>query len=69
MTNFEKWKKDLKPEDLIIDRGEDTDRDECRFVAGFLCEICPAKKAGSCRKDFWTDCGEAFKNWANEEAT
>lgn len=25
MTNFEKWKQNLKPEDLIIDKGENVD--------------------------------------------
>ena len=32
MTNFEKWKQNLKPEDLIIDNGEDVDDDEVRFL-------------------------------------
>lgn len=32
MTNFEKWKKNLKIEDLIIDNGEDVDEDEIRFL-------------------------------------
>ena len=67
MTNFEKWKQNLKPEDLIIDKGENVDEDECRHVVGIAdnCSNCPAK--GKCSHDFWTDCGEAFKEWALEE--
>lgn len=44
MTNFEKWKQDLKPEDLIIDKGEDIDDDEFRFLGVIDCEKCPAKE-------------------------
>ena len=32
MTNFENWKQNLKPEDLIIDNGEDVDDAEFRFL-------------------------------------
>lgn len=69
MTNFEKWKKGLKPEDLVVDRGESVDKDEYRLVAGFgdKCENCPVKKAGSCGADYWKECGEVFLEWANEE--
>jgi hypothetical protein len=67
MTNFEKWKQNLKPEDLIIDKGENVDEDECRHVVGIAdnCSNCPAN--GKCGHDFWTDCGEAFMEWALEE--
>lgn len=67
MTNFEKWKRELKPEDLIIDHGEERDEDAPRHTVGIAddCRNCPAK--GECRHDFWTDCGEAFMEWALEE--
>jgi hypothetical protein len=74
MTNFEKWKQNLKPEDLILDRGENTDKDEWRYVicVGYVaseeipCKNCPAY--GKCRCDYWTDCSDAFMEWANEES-
>ena len=57
----------LKPEDLIIDNGENVDEDECRHVVGIAdnSSNCPAN--GKCSHDFWTDCGEAFMEWALEE--
>lgn len=68
MTNFEKWKQNLKPEDLIIDKGDNVDEDECRHVVGIAdnCSNCPAN--GKCGHDYWTECGEAFIEWAKSEA-
>ena len=66
MTNFEKWKQDLKPEDLIIDNGEDVDDDEFRFLGAIDCKKCPAKE--TCQVDYWNGCGDNFKEWANNEA-
>lgn len=69
MTNFEKWKNGLKPEELIVDNGENIDKDMCRHTVGIECTNCPVKKNGSCSRDYWTECGEAFLKWANEECT
>ena len=44
MTNFEKWKQNLKIEELIIDNGEDVDEDEFRFLGAIDCKKCPAKE-------------------------
>lgn len=44
MTNFENWKQNLKPEDLIIDNGEDVDDAEFRFLGAIDCKKCPAKE-------------------------
>lgn len=68
MTNFEKWKNSLRPDDLILDNGNDVDEEDSRFVAGIHCEVCPAGEFCVLRKDFWTDCGDIFKEWANQEA-
>ena len=65
MTNFEKWKQNLKPEDLIIDNGEDIDADEVRFICAIDCNKCPAKE--TCTVDCWIGCGDNFIEWANEE--
>ena len=65
MTNFETWKQDLKPEDLIIDNGEDIDDDDVRFLAAIDCEKCPAKEA--CTVDYRKGCGVKFMEWAKKD--
>ena len=64
MTNFEKWKQNLKLEDLIIDNGEDVDEDEFRFLVALDCKKCPAKETCNC----WNGCGDNFMEWAKSEA-
>ena len=66
MTNFEKWKQNLKIEDLIIDNGEDVDDDEFRFLGAIDCKKCPAKE--TCTVDYWKGCGDNFIEWAKSEA-
>ena len=69
VTNFDKWKQNLKPEDLVQDFGEEAkDNDEARYQLRLDCENCPVKKDNKCHRDFWTDCGLAFLNWARMEA-
>lgn len=63
MTNFEKWKQNLKPEDLIIDNGEDVDDDEVRFLCAIDCKKCPAKETCT----YWKGCGDNFIEWAKSE--
>lgn len=58
MTNFENWKQNLKPEDLIIDNGED--------IGAIDCKKCPAKE--TCTVDYWKGCGDNFIEWAKSEA-
>lgn len=70
MTNFEKWRDFLKPEDMVHSDGgrlwADWDAD------GKLCRKCPAKQF--C-EDCWKvramteeGCGFRFLKWANMEA-
>lgn len=66
MTNFEKWKQNLKIENLIIDNGEDVDEDEFRFLGAIDCKKCPAKE--TCMVDYWKGCGDNFMEWAKSEA-
>ena len=56
----------VKPEDLIIDNGEDVDDAEFRFLGAIDCKKCPAKE--TCTVDYWKGCGDNFIEWAKSEA-
>lgn len=63
MTNFEKWKSELRPEDFIEIYEEDNSM-QCK---GAICKICPVRK--SCEKlvnPFVTE-ADIFLDWANTE--
>lgn len=83
MTNFEKWKKDLKPEELIL-----YDPHTWRDCVQLTCDNCPVSK--TCKlnaqrqkamktNDSWSVwcglfytvkhlCRQSFEEWANKEA-
>ena len=60
MTNFEKWKQTLKPEDLI---NEDN--------AVFECDggLCPARDFCYALGEKMENCGKAFIMWAETESS
>lgn len=68
MTNFEKWKTNLKPENLLFYSYGNADP----FVSIFLheeeycCKYCPARN--KCGSDTSKSCRESWLDWANEEA-
>ncbi len=68
-TNFEKWKENLKPEDLII---TDFCTNEVRAVFDRHadgCEYCPSKDTCLARRDPYNfDCESGFLAWANAPA-
>lgn len=55
MTNFEKWKQNIVPEDIALWMEDITET--------WMCKQCPAY--GECECD---QCPEDFVKWANEEA-
>ena len=55
MTNFENWKENLKPEDLLHDG----------FVSVLACKKCPAVEW--CKPDGGTFCDEKWLEWSNKE--
>ena len=68
MTNFEKWKANLKPEDLIFHfnyYGIEQDVPIFLHEENDTCWYCPARD--KCRSSD-KDCGEIWFDWANEEA-
>ena len=75
MTNFERWQNTLpqnkrveKPEDLVLDRGEETDKDEFRHMVMIDCDDCPCRKECDLAHDCWTGCADIFLDWAKEES-
>ena len=52
MTNFEKWKENLKPKDVY-------------YLIDSMCGSCPAKQY--CIDNPNTRCEDAFDSWVNEE--
>ena len=64
MTNFEKWKSGLTPEDMFTNYG----------IFEFCGKICPAQKyckTHKRREDAYSrnrHCAEIFFEWANKEA-
>lgn len=75
MTNFERWQDTLpenkrvkKPEDLLIDRGDEVDEDEFRHIVKIACDECPCQKECGKNHDYWTGCATIFLDWAKEES-
>ena len=74
MTNFESWKRDLKPEDLLRD-DEKSSYKQSIFES---CSVCPAHRfCDEWYKEFSDvadmvglgSCENLFNVWANKEAT
>lgn len=77
-TNFEKWKEDLKPKDLILPRLVDDGKTRCvNIMCSSNCpaENCPAKKSIKSKRanmkrweHFAQKCDKWFLRWAKAPA-
>lgn len=71
MTNFEKWKSELKPEDLVFKETDPLGNPRTYWavwnLSGSECDSCPAQKVCE-RLGETCDCGRAFKTWASAQA-
>lgn len=73
-TNFEKWKSELKPEDLVFKETDPLGDPRTYWavwnISGSACRSCPAQK--QCHdlheQGLSKCCGYAFKTWANAPA-
>ena len=65
MTNFEKWKEELKPEELITEDFGFNNRCAVFFGHGNGCECCPARQTCSAQCDDEIPCESQFLSWAN----
>ena len=68
MTNFEKWKDNLKPENLIFHSSCYGIQDASIFIHGEkeCCEYCPARN--KCKIGRSKECKESWLEWANAPA-
>ena len=72
-TNFEHWKENLKPEDLVFKETDPLGDPRTYWavwnISGSACESCPARQ--KCHdlheQGLSKCCGYAFKTWAKAE--
>lgn len=68
MTNFEKWKANVKPENLIFHSsyyGLHYDVSIFHHEEEDCCEYCPARN--KCKSEPSKECKESWLEWANAE--
>ena len=65
MTNWEKWKEGLKPEELITEDFGFNSLCAVFLGHGDRCEYCPARQTCSARCDKEISCDSQFLAWAN----